>query len=163
MSNVSLCFIVIMILSGFNNRDLAFKDRNVPPYLIHQPINIADWEVPRTEATAMRNYYNTCTGSRCRTHVAFQINNDVLQEIKKTYGVKKGEWVKARYTATSVGRYRRNRNINAGEERGNVEGYTTLLYKITYETKKKGEQTFATVVRYYDAGTICPPPSGFCD
>lgn len=117
-------------------------------------INIKDWEIDANTAKRMMKHHSE-TGNDSSKIV--DKNDEVLNEIKKTYPQGKLNWVDARYQdEEDEKRYSKLRNVSEKNgirsKKGNVKGFKTQILMVT--DNSMGEEE----VRYYDLGTIKPPP-----
>lgn len=120
-----------------------------------------DWIIPDTTADRMTDYFTNCRGGKCRRHQkkTFNFPTEIDNYIRSNYEVVSSWLQDARYDDSDVPRYRRARNFDPADKRGQVSGYSTVI--TVYKVRTKGATGFLLPVVlkvYVDNATICPPP-----
>lgn len=117
----------------------------------------ADWIIDETTALRMEDFYKNCRGGQCRQFKKQTFNSEIEEYLKQTYTIVKKEQRMGRYSDADLDRYRRARKIPAGDPRGNVSGFSTVIIKYTL-MDKSGSFFLPLRSAYVDNSTICPPP-----
>lgn len=147
----------LFLTSAFTHHKLPEKIRHVTAQ--QQNFDPNDWIIEEATAKRMAGYYRDCRGGKCRPFKkkTFNYPTEIDNYIKQNYTIVSSWLQDSRYDDEDVDRYRRTRNIPAGDPRGDVSGYAT---KITvYQVISKTGSLFPQISRLYiDNLTICPPP-----
>ncbi|WP_162944680.1 hypothetical protein [Flavisolibacter nicotianae] len=116
-----------------------------------------DWLIDEGTARKMMDHYRNCSGGKCREFKKRVMNDDARAYIEQTYTIVSSEVRMARYDDDDVERYRRARNFDASDPRGDVSGFSTTitLYRVM---PKSGSLDAPVRTIYADNYTICPPP-----
>lgn len=115
-----------------------------------------DWIIDDSVAQRMMDGYRKCNG-KCHQSRKQVPNDEVRAYLEQTYNVVGAQQLMGVYSDADVERYKRARKMAAGDPRGNVSGYTTIITQ--YKVVPKGGFLFAPIkLVYADHYTICPPP-----
>lgn len=116
-----------------------------------------DWLIDEATARKMMDHYRNCSGGKCREFKKRVVNEEARDYIEQTYTIVSSEVRMARYDDDDVERYRRARNLDAADPRGDVSGFSTTitLYRVL---AKSGSLDAPVRTLYADNYTICPPP-----
>lgn len=119
--------------------------------------DLNDWLIDKATFDRMYEFYSACKGRECKTFKKSKRNHQVREAIEKTYTIVREEKFMGRYTDADMPRYKKARGILKDDERGKVNGFSTIIMR--YEVMPK-EGLLQAPVRflYSDEFTICPPP-----
>jgi hypothetical protein len=146
---------VLLFLHSSFTRHPLLPDKPVPPQA--KRFAPEDWLIDEATAAKMMDYYTNCRGGRCRAFKKPTLNKEVREYLEQRYTIVKAEQRMARYNDDDVERYRKARGIEAGDPKGDVSGFSTII--TMYRVIPKGGSVLPQVrFMFADEYTICPPP-----